>query len=423
MTKKPKTPFRFLFPSSITIGLLFFVLPDWNLYDFLPDFIGFIILYFALEKIAELDSRTEAARRYMVGYSILSIVKFITSFISGGFTESSDLLLASAIYNISAAILFFIMAKNLFTGLNYTLMRNNASSSLKALDDAKTLTFFFGFSKIALNFLPQAFSIIELGDGSLQTRQFYNTLQQIQAVTVLFSLTATLFLGIFWFLRMQKLLSAIKNDSVFLQTAYDKYDNEVGKNTRYLSRKGWLAAKYAGAAGFVLLLTVQFDGRQFMPWFVSGAIFALSAFILSIAYKNYTGKKINLNRNFYFLCAAFCISEGVSFVYRNGENIEFYLKYSELKMIILALLAFVSAILLTLVTTKLLSAFKTAEQVLFDVKLENRYTFQYLFLFLFVALRTAQTAAQPLRAMLGVFEIIVFVVFITIYFWYLRKEE
>ena len=302
-------------------------------------------------------------------------------------------------------------------------MRNNAEGSLKALSNAQALTFFFGFSKILLDFLPQVFSIIELGDGSIQSKDFYNTIQQIQSATVLFSLTASLFLGVYWFIGIQKLLTALKNDSTFLQTAFEKYDSEIGKNTKYLSRKKWLAAKYTAFFGFVMLLTIQFDGMQFMPWFVSGILFALAAFILSIAYKNYTGENLGIGRNFYLLCGAFCISEAVSFVYRNGENIEFYLKYSEAKMIILALLASLSAILLTLAATQLLSVFRKAEEVLFDVNLENRYKFQYLFLFLFVALRTAQTAAQPLRAALGIYEIVFFIVFITIYFWYLRKEE
>lgn len=423
MTKKPKTSFRFLFPTAITIGLLFFVLPDWNLFDFLPDFIGFIILYFLLERIAELDSRTAAARRYMLGFALLSIAKMAAALMSGGFSESSDLLLASTVFNLSGAILFFVMASNLFSGLNYTLMRNNAEGSLKALDDAKTLTFFFGFSKLALNFLPQLFALIEVGDGSVQSRQFYNTLQQVQSVTILFSLTASLFLGIYWFMGIRKLLSAFKRDTVFLQTAFNKYDNEVGQNTRYLSRKKWLAAKYTAGVGFVLLLTIQLDGRQFMPWFVSGAMFALAAFILSIAYKNYCGKDIGINRSFYLLCGAFCASEAASFVYRNGINLEFYLKYSSLRMITLAGLASLSAILLALIATKLLGMFRAVEEVLFDVRLGNRYKFQYLFLFFFIALRAAQTAAQPLRATLGTFEIIAFVVFVTVYFWYLRKKN
>lgn len=424
MKKRNSTPFSFLFPPIIILALVFFILPDFNLIDFLPDFLAFAILYFALEKIAELDSRVEIARKYMLGFALLNVIKFAFSFYTGGFAFSSDLLLISTLFFVANSILFFVTAQNLFEGLNYTLMRNNAAGSLNALTDAKTLTFFFGFAKLALNFIPQIFSIIEVDSVPYRSSQFFQVLDQIKNVAILFTFTASLILGIYWFTVMLKLLRALKNDTSFLETAYAKYDTEVIKNIKYLSRKRYLTAKYTSLVGFVLFVTLQLDGRQRIPWFAGAMLLAFGAWLLSGAYKNYTGEILpSLGKEFYFLCSALTVTEGISYFYRNTLYLEIYLKFSSFQMLILALLAAVSALLLILVSLRLLDAFRITEEKLFDVKLKNRYMWQKVFLALSVALRLINIAAQPLREYFGFPEIIAFVLFVSVYLWYLKKEE
>ncbi|HBL85504.1 MAG: hypothetical protein A2Y17_06300 [Clostridiales bacterium GWF2_38_85] len=408
----------------ILFGLAFFILPNFEIFDFMPDLIGFILLYFSLERIAEFDSRTEQARKLMLWFSLISGVRIIVALTSLSFSDSSDTMTVITIFAICEGILFFILANNFFEGLSYTLTRNESGNAIKTVSDAKFITMFFGFTKIGLNLIPSLFAILEVDKYQTQNLQYFQELEQIQNLAMLLCITISLIFGIYWFSVILKFYNTLRKDDEFIRFVSERYENEIAKNTKYLAKKHYMVAKITGLLSIIFLFTVQIDGQLLMPEFISGALVVFTAIILIQAYKKYSiHPLIGANKNIWIAAIVLTAIQVAAYFYRLTLTMEIYVKMSWQETLLLALFSAATGLLLAYIWLNLQIGFRQAEEELYNVNLKNRYEWQKYTAIGFILLRTITLAAPPARKYLGGFEIVFLIAWIVTYMWYLNKTN
>ena len=146
--------------SLILAGLIFLFSPDISLLDFLPDVIGWLLIFWGLCPLADIEIRAEDAKSLSKRMIFLSFAKLILSLFTFRF-NSPDLLLVVFSYALLEIITVFPLVKNLFSALDYTAMRVSAPLNSDKINIAKWYLWVFFAVKNALTVLPATVSLFD----------------------------------------------------------------------------------------------------------------------------------------------------------------------------------------------------------------------------------------------------------------------
>ncbi|MBO5767680.1 MAG: hypothetical protein J6R49_04045, partial [Clostridia bacterium] len=114
----------------LLIGSAFFINPVPFGLDILPDVIGCLLIWWGLTQLSFFDGSVESARKYMLwlaaveGLHLLMMRSVLLTDIS------SNRMLAVTVLAICEGILYILVFKNLFSGISYFAMRNDANGTL-----------------------------------------------------------------------------------------------------------------------------------------------------------------------------------------------------------------------------------------------------------------------------------------------------
>ena len=124
----------------IFAGLLFFALPNFNLLDIMPDFIGAILIMSGLSKMYMYDGNFEDARKSAKFLLWVSVLRLVFCFWSASGGRRDYLLPFTFIICVLEAIYMIALFKGLYLGLEYTLMRAGSERLTKKTNEAFTMS-------------------------------------------------------------------------------------------------------------------------------------------------------------------------------------------------------------------------------------------------------------------------------------------
>lgn len=182
--------------------MIFLFSPDISMFDLAPDVIGWFLITLGLVRLSDIEMRAEDAKQSAKRMMLFSAVKLVISLFSLRFS-SSDLLLASFCYAIVEMITVIPFVNNLFTSLDYTAMRVDASLDSDKLNMAKWYLYVFFTVKNAIAVLPATVALFDssvTGDYSENTWfiDFDAVMRTLILVAFLISLLTTVVMLVYF---------------------------------------------------------------------------------------------------------------------------------------------------------------------------------------------------------------------------------
>lgn len=284
--------------STYSAGLLIFALvmlfnPNINLFDILPDFIGYFILARFFEKAADCAPYFEEARAAFVKLGFVNLFKIpaivVMMTVRSGNTHDNDVVALLALVFATAEIILLVPAvKNIFDALSYLGSRTDAKvliegGTLSSTDSLRSFTLVFSVFKCAVYALPEMLRLtrsVELNSGT-----YVATGSDYYIFAVLASLVLGFIVGGVWLARMKKYVKAIKTEGKFndalLSLASQSSLEDYAKRGRYrsISRTFFI---FVLAAVFSLDLTFKnYSEINLLPGFIFGGLMLLGLIKLS----------------------------------------------------------------------------------------------------------------------------------------------
>lgn len=280
--------------KAIGLSLVFLLNPNIGVIDFLPDFIGYIILCSLLVKLGDVnDTVAEALNSFkkMIFIDAAKIIAIVWVFgFADGSERTSSILLWTFAFG-ALEIIFLVPAFiKLFKGItelgyfneNTSILGSKRKNSKNYTDKIRSLTVFFVCFKAVLSFLPE-FSDLSSADSLSQGMYRYIGLLRGMAFI------PVLIVGIAWFIRFVSYFSRISKDTIFIDSLKSIYEERV------LPKKGLFAKRRFAVANVLLTVAAVFsfdfrvqevvafgverESMNLLPDFIS-AIFLLLFFVM-----------------------------------------------------------------------------------------------------------------------------------------------
>ncbi len=259
--------------SNLLIGLIFLINPYYGVIDVLPDFIGMILLYKSVEKLADLDERLYASKKNFLVAVWVSIAMFfamLMGVLSGGMDKTTILTLSLAAHLVYC-ILLIPGLKNFFATLDYGIIRK--SGELKEKEQSNNLGIISSIFLIVRGICAFAPWLTALGEVDE-----LNSNDTIQVFLIIIAGVLTLIFGVVWFLNIRKYMSSVLKDKALLEYFYNRYENEVTNNSELMFKRGLTRFSLYSIVAYVFAISFPIDGYYFVPEF-------LFAFFMYLAFK------------------------------------------------------------------------------------------------------------------------------------------
>lgn len=352
--------------SLVFLGLAFFASPNFNLLDITPDFIGVLLIMAGISKIYVNDENIKDARKsakFLFWISVLRLVLCV--FANSG---HNDYLMPFAfIVCVLEAIFMISMFKDLYLGLEYTLMRADCEKLVKGTSEAFTMAFIFTVASKLLEFFPYICDIVRV-DAELSLDSNVSGLVAFAQMKNYFLAAALLLgaiLGLIYIAVTAKAWFPIIKSKEYSAFLCEKY-----KNYLITEREKHLAG-IIGKTYFLLTASVFFmfdfyiDGVNFIPTCIS-VILVLAA-ILTLSRTAETKKLPAILIGFSAICIS-CLSYifmtrvlfGTNYLYANESfnSDEFVLLESGKSVAVSALISIIELILIAVLVFMCLSQMK-----------------------------------------------------------------
>lgn len=274
---------RFFGPRFI-IGLLFLLNPIISLFDVLPDFVGFLLLFSALTEIAFLDERLETARRMTLYGAAVSGARTVLMFFVFDMDENWILSVVSllGVAELFAAVYFAI---SYFGGISYIAQRCESDNILGDVDNIKRIWITFWVVRVASTVLPELAALPQL------TLQHYpeklpNLNERLLLLykngTIVMLATITVIMGVWWFIKTASFAAGIKKDQKFVGSLSERYTEFLKANPLQETFLACRTACVMLCIGCALQINFDVDGRYILPAWLGTVFFALCLYRLGV---------------------------------------------------------------------------------------------------------------------------------------------
>ncbi len=200
MLKKPRIN-EFLL---IIIGFFFFLNPMVVLFDFIPDFIGCVLIMLAAHRLACLSSDFEDAFKYLRFMVIASAARLFVSLVSGQF-DNVTYLSVSLIFAICETIIAYLTLTSLCNGLdslNYKYAKNE-----KEPIELRNIGIVFFAVRGLCSMLPYVTSVLNNEDDIIAPGYTDNTADYVMLLTFV-NIIITVIFAVFFAITVIKHLGA-----------------------------------------------------------------------------------------------------------------------------------------------------------------------------------------------------------------------
>ncbi len=271
----------------MSIGFFFFINPTPLGLDLIPDVFGCVMVFAGLTQLSFFDGSIETARRFSFYLFIVEAVKLLSTRAIFLTNVSSNRLLAVTAFSIAEAFIYIVMFKQLFSGVSYFAMRNNANETLKKCDGIMFLSMLAFFIRIAATILPELTALYDiLLSKNAKTELDFSEIEKIESlvsakiILVVLLTGISLVVSIAWYSSMLKLFKTLHRE---MQTKLDtRYFAEYSSRPEKVRPKKLRYASYAVYVAIFFSLDFAIDGKRIIP--IAAMFFGL--LIASLLFKS-----------------------------------------------------------------------------------------------------------------------------------------
>lgn len=260
--------------------------PVWCLTDLLPDAIAWVLVWFALRGLAEINDNMFAARKqalYLLGIETVKLFLWIPLQSSH---VSSDRMLAALVFSAGEAACMLLFFRAFLNGTEELSRRADSNGVYLKTGDIRFLCSLFVLVRAGCTVLPELTAIPELyvEHATILDDGLWEFLQQLAAsgevLTIVFSVLE-LIMAIVWLVSFLPFLRSFRADSGFCgylsaRLAPDGEEHQTERRFAALHM-----ARICFAVGLVFTLDVQMNGLRVLPLCVFPAFFALGCVFLN----------------------------------------------------------------------------------------------------------------------------------------------
>ena len=283
--------------AKVIIGMLFLFNPVFSIIDFLPDCIGYYLIFSGLSKLSDLNVQINEARSGFQKLFYINIGKLACVFLLPS-VDTTWRLVFTFSFMVLELIFFFVTLPSFFDGLfgvstRYGGVEKNIKSS-----EIITMTWVFFIAKEVLSLLPELMCLFEYTETG--TVEAYTVLTPANYRVILHILNAvvTTVLGVIWYIMMKKYLSFYKSEE-FTSAVDAAYNAEIAQNAQLLTYRSIKSLCAFFSCGVFFIIGIYVNNINFIP----DAVFALLAAIGLISVK-----KLFYDKASVALCFAFGVA-------------------------------------------------------------------------------------------------------------------
>jgi len=300
----------------LALGFLFIFNPNISIVDVLPDFIGYIIVSYALTNVAMICETLFEAKKLFERMILIDIGKyFAIAWIFGVETSTvraSSFLLWSFIFGTLEIVFLIPSYVKLFKGIselgnyypNVSIHTCRTQKGKSYTEKIRNFTIFFVIFKAIMTALPE-FTDFNKISGVLESNSFafYRYIGTIRFLCCV----PVLIIGIVWIINATKYFLRIAKDNDFNTSIREKYKNDVLPKRGIFAIKNVKMASWFMVVASVFTLDVTIDGVNILPDILMSVML-----IVALVYFSKTAK---LNaRSTYIFIGAFSVFALASYV-------------------------------------------------------------------------------------------------------------
>lgn len=207
----------------VMAGLCFFFNPNLSVFDFLPDFIGCILVFIGLSRVARINPVMQEARTKFLTLAAVSAGKDMLVLVVMGSSAANEKATSLLLISFSAALLFLWFAFSAFRALfdgfyglaalaDCTALYAENGKKRSRTEAALRHALFFLVLREILNVLPE-FSSLSVSSGELKPNHI--NMYEYIGVMRLFSALIVLSLGIVYLVKIVRYFRALQKEEGF----------------------------------------------------------------------------------------------------------------------------------------------------------------------------------------------------------------
>ena len=259
----------------VFFGLIFLINPNFNLFDILPDFIGFALVCAGLAKYALIDENLSSAKKCSAYCAVLSVAKLVFSlWTNAGHTDY--LLPLGFAFAVLEMIFMTAFFRNLCTGLDYVAMRSSEESARTKLSNLFSMSVIYTLGTRVFDFVPQLFLLAAQNEELDLSYNAYRKmpLSAVKPYVMFACVAVNLVLGLLLVIVASGALKKLRKSEKFITFAQQKYkDNVEHDRERYVSIV-MPGVFVLCAIASVFLYDFEIDGVNLLPTFAAVPFFA-----------------------------------------------------------------------------------------------------------------------------------------------------
>ena len=268
--------------TKIFIGFIFIANPCINLLDFLPDFIGFLLIRNGLFQFDYIDTHMSQARDAFHKLYLLGLAKFVLMFAIPS-SDANTRLLISFGCCVGEVLLVISAVPKLFDGFTALATRFHGQNVFKHYSSARFLVFVVLIVKNVLILFPDLFTIFILdaemkyigGSGALQYQ-----LRLAKSLSLPITLIATAVFGIYTAVHFYLFLRDFSKDKPLMNNLREKFKEIFVDNENLQARRAMRIFSQYYMYAFLCFINFYVDGYSIIPDFFGLLFILLSLFNL-----------------------------------------------------------------------------------------------------------------------------------------------
>ena len=258
----------------VAFALAFIFNPNIAIIDPLPDFIGYVLLTFALNRLSVLNETLGEAKiafdkMIMVDLGKLFAIIFIFG-IDAMSERTTSILLWCFVFAVLEGIFLIPAFIKLFKGIselgdfypNSSIHSKVKNANRSYTERIRNLTIVFVLFKAVMTVLPE---LSVLSESSTDEISYANSLYRYLGVMRGFCFIPVLFFGIVWLFKMVKYFKRISTDTSLNSALEEVYSNKEEKHTSIFVKSYIKSASWFMIVGALVTLDIRIEKINMLP--------------------------------------------------------------------------------------------------------------------------------------------------------------
>ena len=274
------------------LGMFFLVNPVITIIDVIPDFIGYILMVYGIDKLADMEDRFASAKKYFTILAVISGAKTAVCLLLP-ILDGTFIILFSFVFAVGEAVCFIPAMLSLFGGFHYYGMRYESLDCYGVYKQKGG-----GCKKICTSDSVLVFSIIAFAIRSLACflPQLPIILQARTTVSIgseyavdwtyfvphfyFFASIITLAVCLPWAFRIRRYILGIAQDEMLMTKLSEIYSENIAGDESHFAEKKTAVVRILTILGAVFCFSIYIDYVNWLPGGAAGVFFAVAALMM-----------------------------------------------------------------------------------------------------------------------------------------------